>query len=52
MDYSISKALACQRWDLIVNGIVIETARTRRELVEFTINPLVNKGLLLEEVKA
>jgi hypothetical protein len=47
MPYIIKKALACRRWDLIVNNIVIHSEGSKSELSD-VVSRLVTKGLLVE----
>lgn len=49
MNYSVKKALACQRYDLIVNGITVASRDTRVALNQL-IASFITQGLLLEEV--
>jgi hypothetical protein len=49
MNYSIKKALACKRYDLIVNGATIASRDTLRELNSDIVYPWILKGLLLDE---
>ena len=53
MNYSIKSCIVNKydrRYDLIVNGIVVESEQRKCDLIDFVIGPLKAKGLLLEEV--
>lgn len=49
MNYSIKKALACRRWDLIVNGVTIVSRDSKVELNEFIYKWILN-GFLKDEI--
>ena len=49
MPYTIKKAIAASRWDLIVNGITIHSAGTKKEINEI-VGELCIKQLLTVEL--